>query len=123
VFDIHLSTPGKAWPRRWSPGTVRELWYQPLGAQEGNAVPYAVVLDPSTDTETVVLAHRDTHLYVRALELQPAGDCGNAEGLQRFTTRGVPHQSGVTEMEESIDQQTLRVRRRVASKCEGMNIE
>ena len=95
--------------------TVRTLWYEPTGASAGCAVPYAVALDnhpnlaSTLQDQTIVLVHRDDHVYVRALELQPVIECRDATALVRFTVR----HNEETGYDENVDQQTLRVRRRV----------
>ena len=66
-----------------------------------------MVLD-ETDScaQKVVLCHRDDHLCVRALELQPAGDCPNETVLQRFTERTNEEADCV----ERVDQETFGMR-------------
>jgi hypothetical protein len=126
VACLAAGPDGEAWPRRWSSGTVKELWYQPKGAPQGGAVPYAVELD-SVDggsgsgsnassgqaqaAPKIVLVHRDDHMYVRSLELQPAGECGSGAGLPRFTERESEDAGYI----ERVDQQTLRVRKVTAA--------
>ena len=54
-----------------------------------------------------VLAHRDDHMYVRALDLQHPGDCASAQALSRFTER----QNEEKGCKERVDQQTMVVRK------------
>lgn len=115
VVCLTAGPDGKDWPRRWSSGTVTALWPQPPRAPEGAAVPYAVTLDVSEDgaEDATVLAHRDDHMYVRALELQCPGDCPSAQVLSRFTERHNEEKG----WRERVDQQTL-VARKVARPAE-----
>jgi hypothetical protein len=127
VACLTAGPDGTAWPRRWTAGTVSGLWHQPVGAREGAAVPYVVKLDAGTvisngqerwedvQYEMNVLIHQDDHLYVRALEHQPAGDCPSSMALARFTVQ-YKEEKGWT---EKIDQQTLRSRRCLASNSES----
>ena len=110
VACLTAGPAGTQWPRRWSAGTVKALWHQPMAAVAGgSAVPYSVALDaPPGTAEPVVLVQQDDHNYVRALELQPVGVCAAATALTRFTERRDAGQGWL----EKADQQTLRVRRR-----------
>ena len=104
---------GTEWPRCWSAGTIGALWHRPAGAAEGAALPYLVTLDAVDrcgrwESPEPVLAHRDDHMYVRALDLQPAGECANGTGLQRFTTRA---NATCADCRERVDHQTLVVRK------------
>jgi hypothetical protein len=115
VVCLTAGSDGLDWPRRWSTGTVRELWHHQVGAPEGSAVPYAVALDRAAaggwprHATTIVLVHRDEHQQVRALALQPAGQCASGVALARFTQQSNPeHPPGWT---DKVDQQTLRVRK------------
>ena len=102
---------GLDWPRRWSAGTVLELWHRQAGVPEGSAVPYAVALTPQhmqqeQQQPQVVLVHQDDHQLVRLLEVQPPDECPSGTALSRFTTRD--QEPGWI---EKIDQQTLRKRK------------
>eukprot|EP01043_Picozoa_sp_COSAG02_P007383 COSAG02_NODE_219_length_28538_cov_79.322058_23_plen_329_part_00 len=107
VACLTAGPDGSGWPRRWSAGIVRQLWYRPHGVHAVGAHPYAVVLD-ETDScaQKVVVCHRDDHLCVRALELQPAEECVDQTVLQRFTERR-DEQAGC---DVRIDQETFGVR-------------
>ena len=112
VACLTAGPDGTWWPRRWSAGTVRDIWYK-AEMSEG-VVPYAVALDqagaPISPIQIqIVLCHRDEHLCVRALELQPPGECANATVLQRFTERHIEETGYV----ERIDQQTFGVRKQM----------
>ena len=108
VACLTAGPDGSGWPRRWSAGTVRELWTQPKGGAAGAVVPYAVELDESPDSfGGTVLCHRDEHICVRSLDLQPVGECPNETVLQRFTERR-NEQSGC---DERVDQETFGVRK------------
>ena len=108
---------GTDWPRRWSSGTVSAVWHRPAGAAEGAALPYLVDLDAGAaggsaqERPAAVLVHRDDHMYVRSLDLQPAGECrsqaSGGVGLQRFTVR----RNAEHGWDERADQQTLIVRK------------
>ena len=65
-------------------------------------------MDESPDSfGGTVLCHRDEHICVRSLDLQPVGDCPNETVLQRFTERR-NEQSGC---DERVDQETFGVRK------------
>lgn len=105
VACLTAGPDGGAWPRRWSAGTVRELWPTPRGAAAGAAVPYAIELDSGA---LRVLAAGDDHLHVRSLDLQPEVACPAQRALSRFTVR----QNAEKGWDENVDQQTRRVRKR-----------
>ena len=105
VACLTAGPDGAAWPRRWSAGTVRELWPTPHGARAPAAVPYAIDLDSGA---LRVLAAVDDHMHVRSLELQPAEACPVQRALSRFTVRLNAEQG----WDENVDQQTRRVRKR-----------
>jgi hypothetical protein len=110
VACLTAGPDGLDWPRRWSAGTVQELWHRQAGAPERSAVPYTVALDftaGSQQTTTLVLVHQDEHHYVRALELQPASECPSGVALARFTTRRSQEHGWV----EKVDQQTQKARK------------
>ena len=84
------------------------LWPQPAGAPTGAVIPYRILLDSAVNgVDGTVMAHRDDHMYVRALDFQHPGDCPPAKPLTRFTER----QNEQKGWKERVDQQTLVVRK------------
>jgi hypothetical protein len=106
VACLTAGPDGLDWPRRWSAGTVMEVWHTQAGA--ASPVPYTVLLDTPHPQQRpmTVLVHRDEHKYIRALAFQPAGECPSGVTLPRFTVL-----RSEEEYVEKVDQQTLRKRK------------
>ena len=121
VACLTAGPEGTEWPRRWSAGTVVAAWCQLEGEVGGDAfVPYSVVLDMhrgaagdeanavnQSANRQLTFVPTDSHLYVRALELQAAEECPQGKPITRFAQR----QNKENGWDEVIDQHTKIVRK------------
>jgi len=93
----------------WAAGTVVTVEHTSQG--EGNMAPGSATVPYKVDLDNgnAVLVHRDEHIFIRELALQPAGPCIGAGGT-RCTARFAKRKKAAGEGFEMVDHQTRQVR-------------